>query len=83
MVPMLVFPVAQEIVGLLSDQFSLAAGFWVCGGVILIVLPIGKRMGIAAAIDVLDDSDAPPGVTVVVPRSVTVHDRHIEATIDT
>jgi hypothetical protein len=83
MVPMLVFPVAQEIVGLLSDQFSLAAGFWVCGGVILIVLPIGKRMGIAAAIDVLDDSDAPPAVTVVVPRSVTVHDRHIEATIDT
>ena len=82
MVPMLVFPVAQEIVGLLSDQYSLAAGFWVCGGALLIVLPTGKRMGIGAAIDVLDDSDSPPQVTAVAPRSVTVHDRHLEATIE-
>ncbi|CAB5037499.1 unannotated protein [freshwater metagenome] len=49
---------------------------------LLIVLPIGKRMGIGAAIDVLDDSDAPPEVTAVVPRSVSVHDRHIDATVD-
>ncbi|KLR61825.1 Major Facilitator Superfamily transporter [Actinobacteria bacterium IMCC26207] len=82
MVPMLVFPVAQEFIGFMSDQFSLAAGFWICGGVLLIVLPIGKRMGIGAAIDVLDDSDAPPEVTAVVPRSVSVHDRHMEATVD-
>ena len=81
MIPMLVVPVTQEIVGFVADYFNLAVGFSFCAVCALIAILIGPKMGVSAAIDKLDETSDIPPVTTVVAHASGPDDRPIDGPV--
>lgn len=78
MIPMAFVPISQEIVGFVTDYFTLAGGFSFCAICALIAIVIGPRMGVGSAINKLDETTDIPPVTAVVPHASGPDDRPID-----
>ncbi|MEI7859191.1 MAG: MFS transporter [Acidimicrobiales bacterium] len=60
LIPMVAIPVGQEVLGAVSDAWSVAGALLLLGGITLVLLTVGPQRRIRPAFDMLNDAESAP-----------------------
>lgn len=62
LIPLLVEPLSQAMIGVLADWSSVSVALTVLGGVTMTMVAVGPHLKMRAAFDAMSDADQPPAV---------------------